>query len=819
MTKADQLKKNLLSQIVIADGGLGTLLQEMGLANGQLPELLNLEKPEWVLKAHQLYYKAGARIITTNSFGANAFKLSQFGLKCETSQINIKAAYIARQAIGHDAYVAGSVGPTGVLLRPMGNATVEDLEQAFKEQISALLKGGVDLIILETMSDLGEMLAAARICRRLKAPFICSMTYNENLVSLSGSSPQVIAATMEAFEPIAIGSNCGMGPGMMKNIVQSYVSHTHIPILAEPNAGLPELIDRKTVFTMTPDEFAARAEEIVQAGAAIIGGCCGTKPDHIALLSKLFAERKVQLRKPNPSVRFTSRTGIVSVGPEQPFCIVGERINPTGRKKLTSQLIEMDFTNARRDAKEQVSAGAGLLDINVGVPNIDESVLMVSLIEEIQTLLPQIPLSVDSNNPEVLTRALSHVVGRPLLNSVNGEKARMDAILPVISETGANFIALAMDEKGIPENCDSRIRIIKKILKRAENYGIARNRILVDCLVFTVGSNPEQAVETLKAISIVKSELGCATVLGVSNVSFGLPRRAVLSSTFLAMALVSGLDAGIINPLSGRMMENLRAAELLLNRDPGGRNYVNLMSILEDKNSKSKTKVRTLGKAQSQSDQLNNKETTTDPIALAILEGDKQNIVRLIIDDLQTGASAEELLKTKLVPSIQEVGRKFGSGEIYLPQLILAGETMKLAVSHLKKQLKSGQFTLHNTVFLIGTVEGDIHDIGKNIVGIVLENQGFRVIDLGKDVTETMFIDAIKKYDAKIVGLSALMTTTMPAMESTVKKIKAEFKDVKVIVGGAVVTKVFSESISADGYAKDAVEAGVVASKLAGISQ
>jgi 5-methyltetrahydrofolate--homocysteine methyltransferase len=812
-------------QIFISDGGIGTQLQACGLKPGELPETMLLHQPEKVGNIHRNYYRAGARMITTNTFSATRVKLNEFGLGDKLEEINSRAVTVARRSVGDDAIIAGSMGPAGILLRPMGTARMADLEALYVEQALALKKASVDLAIIETIGDVGEFIAAARACHHVGLPMILSMTFNDKNRSLSGSPPSVAVAVSEPFKPLAVGTNCGMGPAGMIGVVQKFCAVTHLPVIAQPNAGLPNYIDGKTVFQMDPVEFAEKAVCLAEAGAGIIGGCCGTTPDHIAMASQTLKSIKPQKRIAGTGVKFASRTKVFVFGDGYPFGIIGERINPTGRKKLSAQLKNFQFALARRDAVRQSEAGAHLLDLNVGVPDIDEVALMERIVEEIQDLVPDVALSIDSTDADALEAGIRTVSGRPLLNSINGEETKLETLLPLVLATGSNFIALAMDERGIPRNDEERIQIIRRIIDQAQKMGIDRTRILVDCLVFTVGSQPEQPGETLKAVKRVRDEFGCATVLGVSNVSFGLPRREIIASAFLAMAHGKGLSAGIINPLSGKMMQTIRAAELLVNRDPGAQAYLACIEKLkkeELEHSKRTVKQKTVGKennvAKDDAD-TGNSQKETDRLNRAVFDGDKSGIKTLLIEELDSGRQPEEILRFSLLPAIQEVGKKYDCGELYLPQLILAGETMRIAVDHLRPQLLESQTSaLHATPFILGTVAGDNHDIGKNIVGIVLENHGFTVIDLGKNVSTDHFLESARNNKCHLIGLSALMTTTLPAMEETVSVLKEKDSSLKIIVGGAVVTRDFAKRIGADGYSKEAVGAGPLAMTLAGLN-
>ncbi len=798
----------------MCDGAIGTMAQTRGLPLGRPPEELNLTHPETIMEIHRDYLIAGAHIITTNTFGATRVKLAQFGLDRHFEEINRAGVALARKIAGDAALVAASIGPTGELLQPMGILSLEDAQKIYSDQIAILKSEGADFCMIETMGDLGELLAAVRACCSLNFPFMASMSFDANLRSLSGSSPEVAAVCMEPYFPLAIGSNCGLGPSVMISVVKRYAEVTHLPILVQPNSGLPQFRDGKTEYDVCPGIFSEFAVELAQAGASIIGGCCGTTPDHISKAAHALKSIVPVQRHAAMDVRFAARSGIVEIGFNRPFGIIGERINPTGRKTLAKQLASDDFSMARDEARKQVEMGASLLDVNVGIPDVDESRLMARLIAVIQGFLPDVPLSIDSNDPETLRAGLNTVIGRPLLNSISGESQRLDELLPIVKEFGTNFIALAIDEKGIPDNWQARMAIIQRILQRAEEMGIQRNRILVDCLVLTVASQPHQPMETLQAVEMVRKEFGCATILGISNISFGLPQRHIISSTFLAMAIQAGLTAGIVNPLSVRMMETIRSGDLLKNRDHGAKKYISFVdSVVTEM-----TKTESMHEPMPTTDRIVEASHRLDRVSLAIMDGNKENISDLIMDLIHNGESPEQVLSSAMIPAIQEIGQRYGHGEVYLPQLILAGETMREGVHVLRPLLKTSESSLHATPVILGTVSGDIHDIGKNIVSIVLENHGFSVIDLGKDVEQERFEDAIRSHRARLVGLSALMTTTLPAMAKTVAYLKSRFPEVAIMVGGAVLTQTFAKRIGADGYAKDAVTAGLLAAQLAGLS-
>jgi 5-methyltetrahydrofolate--homocysteine methyltransferase len=808
MSVRERFEKIISQRVLTGDGAIGTLLQARGLPAGKPPESMMLNSPEEVEAVHRLYFEAGAEILTTNTFGANRLKLEQYGLAGHIHRINSRAVEAARNVAADIAFVAGCVGPTGELLRPMGKRTVPELVEIYREQIQILRDAGADFAILETMSDIGELQAAARACHIEQFPFVASMTYNENGRSLTGATPEVTAVTLEPFEPLAIGVNCGLGPAEMLQRVKEYALATHLPLLAQPNAGLPKLVGKETVFQLPPDQFADHSAKLARAGAAVVGGCCGTTPQHIRALRNAVNDYSPSIRGKIQAVRFSARSGCAVAGFEKPFCIIGERINPTGRKRLSNQMRNSDFSRVRKDASRQVERGANLLDINVGVPETDETALMLHVIDLLQSMHPGTPLSIDSNDPAVLAVGLKHVVGRSLLNSINGDDERMDALLPIVAETGANFIALAMDETGMPKTADERLKIIKRILKRAEEFGIDRNRVLVDTLVFTVASEPRQPMETLVALKRIRQELGCASVLGVSNVSFGLPGRDVITSSFLAMAMVSGLTAGIVNPLSDRIVETIRATELLLNKDSGAVKYV---SAVESIGSACRPEIKTSALKIGQ-------KIEPESVLNYLKDGDREGLIAVLDTLMAGGKSPDKILSGELAPAIQKVGDMYGCGTIYLPQLILAGEAMRAAVAHIRPLLSkySGK-GLHGTPLIIGTVEGDIHDIGKNIVAIVMENRGFKVHDLGKNIAPEKFLQMIDRIKPTVVALSALMTTTMPAMENTVRELKRRYPDVRVMVGGAVVTQKFADRIGADGYASEAVGAGTLALELAGL--
>jgi len=793
-------------RVLVLDGAMGTMLQERGLKPGQSPEELNLTLPEVVASVHRAYREAGADIIVTNTFGGNREKLSHYGLEGRLREINRAGVAIARKAAGESAYVAASIGPTGKFVEPVGDLSFDAMAAIFREQAEALIDAGADLITLETFLDIKEIRAAVIAIRELSPtiPIIAMLTFDDMGRSVLGTPPEAAAITLEAVGADIIGSNCGLGVDGIYEILQAMRRVTGRPLISQANAGLPVLKDGKTTFPGTPDEMTAYHDRLLELGVRIIGGCCGTTPEHIRAIRNALTGKELPFAPVSPEQGVTwlsSRTGIAAIGGDHPAAIIGERINPTGKKAFAAELREGKISYIRREASEQTAAGATLLDVNVGTPGIDEPATMEQAVFCVSGAVT-VPLVLDSSNPEALERGLKAVDGKPLVNSVSGEEKSLLRVLPLVRKYGAAVIGLALNEEGIPETADGRTAIAAKILDAAQKVGIPRHDLVIDCLTLTVSAEQKQAVETLAAIRKVKDTLSLNTVLGVSNISFGLPSRPLISSTFFAMALQAGLDAAIINPKEQAMMDVWRAAMVLLQKDPRATDYI---EAYRDK----------------QTPDAASQQTPSVPLDIqgllsrAIIDGDREGVRGLVEQALREGLTPLQVSNEGLLPGLEEVGRRFAKNQVFLPQVMLSAETMQTAFKRLKEEMNQGSLASSGKI-LMATVEGDIHDIGKNIVCTLLENHGFEVIDLGKNVPAERIIHEARERKVDAVGLSALMTTTMAEMENVIRKLHEEGVKTFTMVGGAVVTEDYAREIGADLYARDAMEAVARVKELLG---
>ncbi len=795
---------------IFFDGGLGTMLQAKGLPAGVSPEVHCLKRPEVLREIHSEYIMAGADVITTNTFGGTAFKLPD-GL--DVFDFNRRMAQAAREAAneaGRPVFVAGSVGPTGKFLRPLGDLDFSDLLKAFQDQIRGLVAGGADLVMIETQFDIAEARAAVVAARReCGLPVAVSMTYDAGL-TLTGSSPEVCAATFANMGVDIIATNCSAGPEEMRDTALRLIKASPVPVLVQPNAGLPELVDMATVFRLGAEKFAGLTAEFGLAGARLLGGCCGTTPAHISALRNILDG--VPFSSParpdsGPAITLTSRSGLVRVGRGVPLRIIGERINPTGKKQLSAELQAGEFSLALRYADEQIAAGAPLLDVNCGAPMADETALLPDLVSRLSSRHPA-PLAIDSANPEAVAKALEVYPASPLVNSISGEPGRLERLGPLCRDFGAPFILLPLQGKTLPVSAAERIAIIEDLLRQMDDLRIPRGLAIVDALVLSVSSNPEAALECLEVIRYCRERLGLPATVGLSNISFGLPARELVNSSFLTLAAGAGLAACIANPGSVRIQEALAASNLLCGRDEGAEAFI--AGFAGWKPGEPGQSGGRIGGGAAPAASFGN------PLADAVLAGRREEIVSLVEKALQEGLAPLTLVNERLIPAITEVGRRYERKEYFLPQLIRSAETMQAAFARLKPLLEESAGKADNRVIVMATVEGDIHDIGKNIVNLMLGNNGFTVVDLGKDVPARRIVEAAREHGAGVIGLSALMTTTMVRMEETVKLLKEENLPVKVMVGGAVVTDSFARGIGAHGYSKDAVEAVRVARRLFG---
>lgn len=798
------LKEALQSgKILLLDGAMGTMLQAAGLPAGASPDSFCLERPDILQNIHSAYVQAGADILTTCTFGGSAYKLSP-GL--DVVHFNMSMAQAARHAAntaggGKKVFVAGNLGPTGHFVRPLGDVEPIDIINAYREQVRGLVQGGVDCIFIETQFDLAEARAAVIAARTECAlPVMVSMTFEKNC-SLTGSSPEIFAETMQNLGVTALGTNCSAGPEQMAPVIEELLAYSRVPVLVEPNAGLPELVDGKTVFRLAPEEFAQKTAAFAAAGVQILGGCCGTSPAHIAALRQ--AVEGMQHRKPAcrvglGSIAVTSRSSIVRIGEGQSISVIGERINPTGKKQLTAELQAGEYGLALRYADEQVALGAPLLDVNVGAPLVDETVLLPQLVQHLVGRV-SVPLSLDSSNMQAIEKALPYCPGSALVNSISGESGRMEFLGPLCRDYGAPFILLPLRGKKLPLMAAERIAILEQLLEQADSLHIPRRLVMVDVLALAVSSKGEAGAQCLETIRWCVRE-GLPTVIGLSNVSFGLPARDLLNASYLSMAVGAGLTACIGNPANPRLREVLDSAEVLLGRDRNAENFIGSYARWSAGE----------GSIVSKQEQLTQATSLED----AVLRGNKENVTVLVEAELAKGADPLTLVQEKLIPAITEVGARYERREYFLPQLIRAAETMQKAFKTLQPLLEKQRGPEERPVVVLATVEGDIHDIGKNIVALLLGNHGFEVIDAGKDVKAQDIIACAKQHKAAIVGLSALMTTTMVRMEDTVLLVREENLPFKVMIGGAVVTQAFADAIGADGYSADAVSAVRLAKSL-----
>ncbi len=790
-------------KIVLLDGATGTELQKAGLPEKACPELWAAENRENLASVQKSYVDSGSQIIYTCTFGANRLKLAEFRFQGEVRKLNEELARISRGAAGGRALVAGNIGPTGRFVEPFGELAFEDAVKVFKEQAKGLLDGGADIIAIETMMDMQEaraaLIAVKEIC---DIPVMVSMTFAEDGKTLTGSSPEAAAVTLQSLGASAVGCNCSVGPDAMLPIICEMKKVACVPLIAKPNAGLPKLVGGRTVFDMTPEKFASFAQLFAKAGCNLIGGCCGTTHEFISKLRGQLSKLK-----PRPPLRrsisaVSSHRKVVCFGGGGSMKVIGERINPTGKEKLKDELRAGKFREAKIMAVEQKEKGADLLDVNVGASGVDEKALLPGLVKILSGLV-DLPLCIDSSDTEAVENALRIYPGRALINSISFEKNKIRKLLPAAAKYGAMFILLPVGDDEIPETAERRRKFVDRIAKAAEKLGYAKDDMIVDGLTMAVSSDQKAPAETLETIAWAASE-GFNTVIGLSNVSYGLPSRKWINSVFLGMAAARGLAAVIANPASEETMNVKSVSDLLLGKDPGCLRYI-------EKNSAPAPTADGGRPAE--------KLSPAETISQGIIKGDREHIVDSLNDGIKHGLDPEKMVAEILIPAIGRVGDLFDRKEYYLPQLIMSAETMKAAFDYLRPFIvrKGGRGHSSAPKIMLATVKGDIHDIGKNIVALMMRNHGFEVIDLGKDVGHEKIIEAAEKNRPQIIGLSALMTTTMANMGVIIHECReAGMGDVKFIVGGAVVDKRFADEIGADGYAADSVEAVRLARRLLG---
>ena len=787
------IQEKIQAGLVFFDGGTGTMQQEAGLAPGELPERWNLTHPEVIQNLHRAYLAAGCNIIKTNTFGANRLKLGD-----ELAQIVLAGIQHAKAAITKTGqYVALDIGPLGKMLKPLGDLDFEDAVRVFAEVVRLGVQGGVDLILIETMNDAYETKAAVLAAKENShLPVFVTNVYDERGKLMTGADPVSMIALLEGLRVDALGINCSLGPAQMKKLVPVFARYASLPIIVNPNAGLPHSEDGRTIYDVGPEDFAAEMTEIVRLGARIVGGCCGTTPEYMRrMIEQVRAIAPLPLST-KPHTLVSSYTHAVEMGPSP--ILIGERLNPTGKKRLKEALKREDMGYILNEGLKQADQGAHVLDVNVGLPGIDEAGMMCRVVEELQAVT-DLPLQIDSSSPEVLERAMRRYNGKPLVNSVNGKEESLEQVLPLVAKYGGVLIALTLDEAGIPEDADGRIRIAKKIIERAASYGIARKDIVVDPLAMTISSDTTSALTTLACIRRLTQELQVHTSLGVSNISFGLPKREMITSTFFAMALANGLSAAIMNPASAEMMKVYHCAKALQNQDPNCQAYIAYADTVT-------TEVKSTAAAPKAG------EPQAEGLAGAIVRGLKEEAARYTKELLQTTAPMD-VVNGEIIPALDIVGQGFEKKTVYLPQLLMSAEAATASFEVIKQKMGSSSQEKKGTI-VIATVKGDIHDIGKNIVKVLLENYGYEVIDLGRDVAPQTILDAVEKYQVRLAGLSALMTTTVPAMEETIQLIHEKAPYCQVVVGGAVLTADYAKQIGADFYGRDAMETVRVAEKV-----
>ena len=788
MNFKDFLKNN----IVYLDGGMGTLLQEQGLLPGEYPERWNLSHPDVITNIHKAYFDAGSNVVCTNTFGANVLKFDEG----ELEDIIMAAIYNAKAArdksiFKGEKFIALDIGPSGKLLKPLGDLDFEDAVSVFAKTVKLGVKYGVDLIIIETMNDSYEtkaaLLAAKENCN---LPVIVSNAYGEDGKLMTGATPAAMVALLEGMGADALGANCSLGPKQLRGVAEKLLEYASVPVILKPNAGLPKSLNGKTVFDVTADDFSDEVAELIKQGVRVVGGCCGTTPEYIkALHSKTCDFAPIPIENKNITM-VSSYTHAVKFG-DNPI-LIGERINPTGKKRFKQALIENDMDYILSEGVNQQEKGVHILDVNVGLPDIDEVQMLKNALCELQTVI-DLPLQIDTSNITAMEAALRRYNGKAMINSVNGKKESMESVFPLVKKYGGVVVALTLDENGIPETSEGRVKIAEKILATAAKYGIAKKNIIFDTSAMTISADNKAANATLSALKTIKNELGCHTSLGVSNISFGLPNRDAINGTFFALSLENGLSAAIMNPYSADMMKTYYTYKALKGLDENCAEYIDAADSF------AVTSAATTPETQKTAQEFSSE------LQRAVIKGFKDKaaeLTRLLLSSV----APLEIVNNEIIPALNTVGKGFEEKTVYLPQLLMSAEAAKSAFEVIKTFMVGGEKTADKGTFVIATVQGDIHDIGKNIVKLLLQNYGFNVVDLGKDVPPEKIVEKVVELHAPLAGLSALMTTTVPAMEETIKQLKVTAPWCKTVVGGAVLTQEYADKIGADKYAKDAME-------------
>ena len=799
-----ELRKQIQEGFFILDGATGSNLQKAGMKSGECPEQWILNHPDIFIDLQKKYIEAGSDAVYAPTFTSTRVKLDEYGLGAKQREYVGKLVGLSKQAVEESRtdrkiYVLGDISMTGLQIQPLGTMPFEELVDIYKEQVTLSVEAGVDGFVIETMMSLQEARAAVLAVKEsCDLPVFVTMTFQEDGRTLYGTSPETAMVVLQEMGVDAVGINCSTGPDKMVDAVKSMKRYAKVPVIVKPNAGLPALVDGETVYDMGPDEFAMAMKKLAEAGATVLGGCCGTTPEHIRCLKEALKEQMFKPLVPARERTLTTERNVTSISLDGTFTIVGERINPTGKKALQEQLRQGQLDLVVEMAEEQVEKGARILDVNMGMNGIDEKEMMLKAVQEL-TMTVDVPLSIDSSYVEVVEQALRIYPGRALINSISLETEKFEKLIPIARKYGAMFILLPLSNEGLPKDLDEKIRIIDTIVASAKDHGLSTQDIVVDGLVATIGANKRAALEVFETIRYCKEELGVATICGLSNISFGLPERVFVNTAFLTVAISQGLTMAIANPSQTLLTNAALATDLLLNKEEADLRYIEGVS---------KTEVVTASQGGSST------QIDGHPLYVAVVKGKDAKITQLVEEELKQGVEPETLIDSHLIPAINYVGELFEQKKYFLPQLIASAETMKKAVEILEPLLEAKRQGEKLATIVMATVTGDIHDIGKNLVVLMLKNYGYDVIDLGKDVeTDEILQTAIEK-DAKVIGLSALMTTTMMEMKTVVDRAKEMGVKAKIVIGGAVVTQDFADEIGADGYSSDAREAVKVVSRL-----
>ncbi len=818
--RTDEFKKFAENRLVYLDGATGSNLLKRGMPGGVCPEKWILEHPDIFTSLQKEFVAAGSNIIYAPTFTANRIKLKEYGLEDQIEEINHSLVTLSKEAAAEKALVAGDITMTGRQLIPMGDMDFEDLISIYKEQIRLIADAGADLLVVETMMSLQETRAAVIAAREVcDLPVMATLTFEADGRTLFGTDGVTAAVTLEKLGVCAIGANCSTGPDKMVELIQSISEVVSIPVIAKPNAGMPSLNrEGETVYDMNADTFACEMKKLVEAGASILGGCCGTTPQYIKKLVEQTGDMQI-IRQRRSGIRYlSSERKTLAFGLDSSFMIVGERINPTGKKKLQAELREGSLDMVLSFAQEQEECGAAVLDVNMGMSGINEKEMMLKALDEV-TVASNLPLSIDSSHVDVIEAALRRYPGRALINSISGESEKLHKLLPIAKKYGAMFVLLPLSDKGLPESLEEKIRIIEEISHMAFEIGMTKEDIIVDGLVATVGANPDAAKEVLETIRYCKKN-DFATICGLSNISFGLPERSFVNTAFLTMAIQEGLTMAIANPSQDLLVNMAFAADLLMNKEESDTRYIERISVYKEKAPVVVSQpaiTQTSSEKDVSKEEAGKSSMSDNQIYQDVMKGNRKQIKEHTRFMLESGQEASHILNDMLLPAINEVGELFDRGKYFLPQLIASAEAMKLSIEYLEPFLATGADADEMPVVVIATVAGDIHDIGKNLVALMLKNYGFQVIDLGKDVARETIIEAAVKNNAQIIALSALMTTTMQEMKRVVDYAREKNVPSKIMIGGAVITQDYAREIGADGYSRDAAEAVRVAKQLLGM--